>query len=203
MKHTLFILIWIWCSSMYAQHYSVRRERNNNDYVEQTDSLPIKQKAKLTINKSIGVSFNYTHLHNKIKGDKFVEYMGQDLIGADVNIFLLYMGFDLNSKYTGHVVYGFKEQVNTFVLRIGPSLWYGTDKGHFGFTPFIEFCNVKVDDTSHNSIGARTYYDTHANKTGFGIKLSYSSTLMEMGLRISSLGIGVSFGVSLPVTKWF
>lgn len=203
MRHTLYILLWVLCSCVYAQSYSVRKERSHSDNIQLSDSLPIKQKAKLTINKSIGASFSYTHLHSKLKGDTFVDHMGQDLIGVDANIFLLYVGFDIMSKYTGHIVYGFKERVTTYAYRIGPSFWYGTDKGHFGFTPFVEVCNVKVDDTSRNSIGARTYYDNHATKTGFGIKLSYSSTIMDMGFRISSLGIGVSFGISLPVYKWF
>lgn len=203
MKKALFImaLCMTW-SLAYAQDYSVRRERRNNE-ITQEDSLPIKQKAKLTINMSIGASINYTHLFNKLKGDSFVDKMGQDLVGVDANLFLLYLGFDCIKQNTGYIVYGFKEQVTTYVYRIGPSFWYGTERRHWGFAPFVEFCNVKVNDTSKNSIGARTYYDNHAQKTGFGVKLSYTNTLVEMGLRISSLGIGLSIGIALPMYSWF
>lgn len=192
MKCNLFILLLLISTIASAQEY----EREDNWSHLESEGTPIKQELKMPWNHSLGVGIGYSHVFNALKGDEFVELMPTELFNFDLTIFSFYMGFDFGSKKTGYDVYGFDEKVNTWDLKLGITLNHNLKNEHyFTFTPYVGYMTVDVDDTSHNSIGARTDYDTHQSGFFAGAKLAYCTGSIEYALHGSNREFGISIGI--------
>ena len=148
-------------------------------------------------NKAFAIGLGYSHFYSAMKGDDNVSMMPQDLVGVEFTLYGVYAGFDIMSKKTGYKVYGYDEKVSVMDVKLGGSVFIGQGRDGFIITPYIGYAWCTVDDDSHNSIGARTSYDKHADTFFFGSRFAYRYKAGEYGVHVSTKEFGVNIALNL------
>lgn len=148
-------------------------------------------------NKAFAIGLGYSHYYSAMKGDDYVSMMPKDLVGVDITLYGVYLGCDIMSKKTGYKVYGYDEKVTVMDVKLGGSVFIGKGRDGFVVTPYIGYAWCTVDDDSHNSIGARTSYDKHADTFFFGSRFAYRYKAGEYGVHVSTKEFGVNIALNL------
>ena len=165
---------------------------------------------RVDFNKSVGVSFGYSHIYTT----STVE-MPTNLASVDLTLFGVYAGFaygeqTLYREYDyGYDTYS--ENLNRYIMRVGPSFKFGTYNGGISVTPYI---GMMIDTYSENI--SDTYYDYYYNYYEkydhtlweesldysflYGVRLWLQINFFEIGAHISNKEFGVTVGFSVDMS---
>lgn len=78
-------------------------------------------------NNAIGIGVGYTKLYKEFSSQYDGIFAPTDLVHFDFTLYGIYIGLDAMAKKTGYDVYGYSEKVNTYTLKLGPSLRLGNN----------------------------------------------------------------------------
>lgn len=176
-RYFIFLVLIVSSLSISAQHYSI------------------------SMNKSFSASIGYSYVYDTKVNDIDI---AKNLMSFDLNIYGLYAGFcyGKNTLYREYM-YGYdtySENLNTYVLRIGPSFKIGNYNTGLLLTPYI---GVMTNSYSENY--QELYYDytlcekTYKYSFMYGIKISYHYNLFELGTHISNREFGVTVGFNVDM----
>ena len=168
------------------------------------------QRCEFGMNKSVGVSIGYSHIYTKSNIET-----ATNLCSVDLTVFGVYAGFaygeqTLYREYT-HGYDTYSENLNRYIVRVGPSFKLGTYNGGISITPYI---GMMIDTYSENI--SDTYYDYYYNyyekydhtlweesldySLVYGVRLGLQLNLFEIGAHISNKEFGVTVGFSVDMS---
>lgn len=198
MKRILFIVFCLLSlQASLAQDYSAAPSTQLDYSIDDAD------KWKFGIPPGVSLMIGFCQYFNPLKGDYWVENSPRTTFSGEIDLSLLYIGFDTSSKKTGHDVYGYEELVETTSFRLGPNLSLSKGSNCLFITPFLGGNYSSVRDQSNNSVGARTKYGTHAKSLIYGCRFAYVHKSLILSAHASNRDFGANIGFFINFYEWF
>ena len=152
--------------------------------------------VKLGWNTSLSLGLGYAYLHSPLKGDTYCDIMPVHLLALNAQVMSVYLGFDYFSRDTYKGGHGYKENVSTFVSKVGPSFRFGKWGNNISLTPYVGLlrCDVSI------KVGKEEFDAPHSHRGHdfvYGVRLAYTRKFLELSFNYSNHEVG--FGVAAKV----
>lgn len=218
----IFVIFALWCCSIssWAQTdstqvrkpmYSVRHDYTTESEQNSISPKSLDKTAKdynpnsqklFGWNNDIGVGLGYSYIHTPLSGDYFVGLAPQSVIAIDLWLWGVYLNIEGMRHKTGYDVYGFDESVGVLIFKVGPLFRTDLGKIKLSYGPYIGGIFANVRDSSHNSIGARTYYGDHASGFVAGARVGLRTKHFVASIHGSNREVGATIGFAFDPNLW-
>jgi len=159
------------------------------------------QRVEAGFNTGVGIELGYSNVYNPVNKDLIEP---QHLFTADLTMFGVYFGFG----YGQERIYcdrgccdTYSENLNTYIMRVGPSFRIGNWRSGLNITPYIGM----LLNTYSEEIDEHYYYDYNYNYTLYedtydcnmiyGVRLTFNYELFSIGGHLSNRDAGISVGI--------